>query len=184
MPITSVEALELSQLLGTLLSSVVDAQAQAARATVEFVESVGFETTAQGERLRNVKVRYFKKDENGQRAEFEVEVPLLALVNVPSLAVKEAKLTFSYDVVTATGTSGTGGTGGTATGGGLTTKLPIAKITGFVRRPPASTPESERRTTAIDLEVTLAQQEMPIGIERLFDLAELGITERPTEGGG
>lgn len=183
MPITSVQALELSQLLGTLLSAVVDAQAQAARATVEFVESVGFETTTDGERLRNVKVRYFKKDENGQRAEFEVEVPLLALVNVPSLAVKEAKLTFSYDVVTATETTGTGGSGA-AVGGRLGTKLPVARITGFVRRPPASTPESERRTTAVDLEVTLAQQGMPIGIERLFDLAELGITERPTADGG
>ena len=187
MPITSVEALQLSQLLGALLSSVVDAQAQAARSTVEFVESVGFETTPDGERLRNVKIRYFKKDENDERSEFEVEVPLLALVSVPSLAVKQAKLTFSYDVVTATETPGTSGSGTTGTGGvasaGL--KLPIARITGFVRRSPAATPESERRTTAVDLEVTLEQQEMPIGIERLFDLAELGITERPApEGGG
>ena len=194
MPITSVEALQLSQLLGALLSSVVDAQAQAARATVEFVESVGFESTPTGERLRNVKLRYFKKDENGDRAEFEVEVPLLALVAVPSLAVRQAKLTFSYDVVTATETSGGGGGGGTTGGGGavgavgkptLALKLPAARITGFVRRPPASAPESERRTTAVDLEVTLEQQEVPIGIERLFDLAELGITERrTTEGNG
>jgi hypothetical protein len=63
-------------------------------------------------------------------------------------------------------------------------KLPIAKITGFVRRPPASTPAAERRTTAVDLEVTLEQQEMPIGIERLFDLAELGISEQPVDDGG
>lgn len=180
MPITSVEALQLSQLLGALLSSVVDAQAQAARATVEFVESVGFEETPQGERLRNVKVRYFKKDENDERAEFEVEVPLLALVNIPSLAVRQAKLTFSYDVVTATERPAATGTGGASSAG---LKLPIAKITGFVRRPPATTTEVERRTTAVDLEVTLEQQEMPIGIERLFDLAELGISERPAADG-
>jgi hypothetical protein len=110
-------------------------------------------------------------------------VPLLALVNIPSLAVKEAKLTFSYDVVTATESAGTGGAGGATGAGRLGIKLPVARITGFVRRPPASAPESERRTTAVDLEVTLAQQEMPIGIERLFDLAELGITERPTDDG-
>jgi hypothetical protein len=190
MPITSVEALELSQLLGALLASVVDAQAQAARATVDFVEDIGFETTTEGERLRNVKLRYFKKDENDQRAEFEVEVPLLALVNVPSLAVKQAKLTFSYDVVTASETGGTGGgtPGGGAPGGGAISglKLPVATIKGFIRRPPATAPETERRTTAVDLEVTLEQQEMPIGIERLFDLAELGISERPapaTDGG-
>lgn len=185
MPITSVEALELSRLLGTLMASVIDAQAQAARTTVDFVESIGFETPATGEqRLRTVSLRYFKKDENGQRAEFEVEVPLLALVNVPNLAVREAKLSFSYDVVTATTTTTGGGTTPPAPDGFLQ-KLPIARITGFVRRPPApSAPGSEKRTTAIDLEVTLAQQEIPIGIERLFDLAELGITERRAEDGG
>jgi hypothetical protein len=177
MPVASVEALQLSQLLGSLLASVVDAQAQAARATVDFVEDIGFEQTPAGDRLRNVKLRYFKKDENGQQAEFEVQVPLLALVNVPSLAVRQAKLTFSYDVVTATETSGAQGPSPV----GL--KLPVVTMTGFIRRPPATTPESERRTAAIDLEVTLEQQEMPIGIERLFDLAELGISEHPADGG-
>jgi len=180
MPITSVEALELSKLLGALLASVVDAQAHAARATVDFVESVGFEATPDGERLVYVKVRYFKKDENGRRAEFEVEVPLLALVSVPSLAVRQAKLTFSYDIVTATETVGSSGPTGAST---LVPKQPIARITGFVRRPPASAPQTEGRTTAIDLEVTLEQQEMPVGIERLFDLAELGISEQPADVG-
>jgi Protein of unknown function (DUF2589) len=180
MPVTSVQALQLSQLLGALMASVVDAQAQAARATVEFVEDIGFEETPEGDHLRNVKLRYFKKDENGQQAKFEVQVPLLALVNVPALAVRQAKLTFSYDVVTATATSTASSAGGASTVG---LKLPVAKITGFIRRPPATTPETERRTTAIDLEVTLEQQDMPIGIERLFDLAELGISERPADGG-
>jgi hypothetical protein len=176
LPITAVEALELSQLLGSLLAAVVDAQAQAARATVAFVEDVGFETAPEGERLRNVKLRYSKKDENGQVAEFEVEVPLLALVNVPSLAVQQAKFTLSYDVVTATQTSSSGGSALPAS----STFAPVAKLTGFLRKTPASsTPESDRRTTAVDLEVTLEQQAIPVGVERIFDLAELGITERP-----
>ena len=63
-----------------------------------------------------------------------------------------------------------------------------AILTGFVRpttiapvSPGATTttPPSAKRTTAVDLVVTLEQQDIPIGIERLFDLAELGITERP-----
>jgi hypothetical protein len=177
MAISSVQAMELSQVLGALLASVVDAQAQSARATVEFVESIGFESTNNGERMRTVKLRYTKKDETDTPAEFEVEVPLLALVNVPSLAVKQATLNFSYDVVTASTTAA-------PVEGEPKPILPGLKsaiLKGFVRRPTATGQDAERRTTSIDLVVMLEQQDMPIGVERLFDLAELGITERPTE---
>jgi hypothetical protein len=177
MSVSSVEALELGQILGALLASIVDAQAHSARATVEFVEDIGFETTVTGEKLRVVTMRYKKKDENGQAAEFEVDVPLLAMVNVPSLAVKTAQLTFSYDVVTAVTTEPPPAQPNAPPPLGVV-RVPIAAITGFVRRPPATSKETERRTTAIDLSVTLEQQEMPVGIERLFDLAELGLIER------
>jgi Protein of unknown function (DUF2589) len=187
MPVTSVEALELSQLLGALLGSVVDAQAASARATVDFIEDVGFEVSGTERRMRTVTMRYTKKDENGEFADFEVEVPLLALVNVPSLAVKHAVLTFGYDIVTAT--SGTPPP--PPSGGGAATpvigKIVPATLTGFVRPQTiapvggagTTTTTPARRTTAVDLQVTLEQQEIPIGIERLFDLAELGIAERP-----
>jgi Protein of unknown function (DUF2589) len=192
MPVTSVEALELSQLLGALLGSVVDAQAASARATVDFIESVGFEVVDTERRMRTVRMRYTKKDENGEYAEFEVDVPLLALVNVPSLAVKQAVLTFGYDVVTATsGTAATTTTPAATSSGAsalpLIGKISPAVLTGFVR-PQTIAPVSPggttttppvRRSTAVDLVVTLEQQDVPIGIERLFDLAELGITERP-----
>lgn len=179
MSVASVEALELGELLGSLLASVVEAQAASARATVDFVESVGFEEHEDGERLRTVRLRYRKKDENDVPAEFEVEVPLLALVNVPSLAVKNARLSFSYDVLTAV--SETAATRALP----LATRLVPAKLTGLIR-PAKTAPEtgSTRRTTSIDLEVTLEQQEMPIGVERLFDLAELGISERKTAESG
>ncbi len=74
MTVAAVEALELSQLLGSLLASVVEAQAASARATVDFVESVGFEPGTDGERMRTVRLRYRKKDENSIPADFEVEV--------------------------------------------------------------------------------------------------------------
>src|SRR5687768_3615372 len=130
MPVTSVEALELGQLLGSLLGSVVQAQAESARATVEFVTSVGFESVAEGERMRTVKLRYTKKDENGQPAEFEVQVPLLALVNIPSLAVKHAKLILSYDVVTATSSDAEPASGPAFP---IATRVASATLTGFIR---------------------------------------------------
>ena len=178
MTITSVEPLELSQLLGSLLSSIVQAQAQSARATVEFVEEVGLEAGEGTSRMRTVTLRYSKKDENGKPAEFEVEVPLLALVNVPSLAVSDAKLEFSYDVVSAVAD----------TSSPAPTPLPgrktvMAKLTGLIRRPPAQqagpSQPGPQQTTSLDVVVNLKQQEIPVGVSRLFDLAELGISEKP-----
>ena len=187
MGVKRMEALELAEVLGSLLGSVVEAQAQAARATWAFVDEVGFETTEDGARMRTVRLRYRKQDENGEPAEFEVEVPLLAMVNIPALAVKEAKLSFSYDVVaTESGKQGATAEGaGAGTVSGKLAKVTGARMRGYVRRTPAGGTEDgktpTRSTTAIDLDVTLAQQEMPIGVERLFDLAELGITEQPAK---
>jgi len=178
--IRRVEALEISEFLGSLLASVVNAQAQSARATVAFIDDVGFEDTPEGDRMRMVTLRYKKRDENDEITEFEVAVPLLALVNVPSLAVSEAKLSFSYDVVSAAAapdsTSGDGSNVGKAIG-----PRP-AIVKGIARKKTTGDAPSAKVTAAIDLDVTLAQQEVPIGVERLFDLAELGITEDKVEG--
>src|SRR6266540_3521103 len=137
MTVAAVEALELSQLLGSLLASVVEAQAASARATVDFVESVGFEPGTDGERMRTVRLRYRKKDENSIPADFEVEVPLLALVNVPSLAVKQARLTFSYQVVRNRG-------GSTARPRRAAARDPAR--TGDAHRLPPAAPISDART--------------------------------------
>lgn len=187
MGVKKMEALELAEVLGSLMSSVVDAQAEAAKASVDFVSDVGFEENNGSRVMRMVKLRYRKKDENGVMADFEVEVPLLAMVNIPALAVSEAKLSFSYDVVTAQQSAGEKRGAGAAANraGGVLFGKP-ARLKGFVRREVAASSGgsgkvSTRSVTAIDLDVTLAQQEMPIGVERLFDLAELGIEEKQVD---
>ena len=179
MTIRRVEALQISEFLGSLLASVVDAQAESARATVDFIDDVGFEDTPEGDKLRTVSIRYRKRDENDELKDFEVTVPLLALVNVPSLAVSEAKLAFSYDVVSAEAKQPTSTESSPTTLTG-SRRLNPAIIKGIAKKKTTAFGRADTKTTsAIDLDVTLEQQEVPIGIERLFDLAELGITEDP-----
>lgn len=176
MTVKKLEALELSDIVGSFLTSVIDAQAQSARATVAFVEEIGFQDHEDGQKLRTVSVDFVKKDENGQPSDFRVAMPLLAMVNVPSLAVKEAKLSFSYDVaVSATTENSSNGEA-----------KKTSKIKGYLRKKssPSSTASSTTNNTSnssIDIDITLEQQEVPIGLERLFDLAELGITETKIE---
>lgn len=166
MAIRRVEPLQLGDLLGSLMGAVVDAQAQAARASIAFVEDIGLVSESDSpERLRTVSLRFRKRDENGELADFEVEVPLLAMVNVPSLAVREATFSMAYDVVTVAAANDF-------------TKRSI--LTGLIRK---KTTVSERKTAtmSVDVDVTIAQEATPIGIERLFDLAELGIAEGHVE---
>ncbi|MGV9612196.1 DUF2589 domain-containing protein [Nocardia xishanensis] len=166
MAIRRVEPLQLGDLLGSLMGSAVDAQAHAARTTIAFVREVGLVSDAGDPGLlRTVTVRYRKRDENDELAEFEVELPLLAMVNVPALAVKEATFSMAYDVVTVRSASD---------------ETNRSILTGLIRK---KTAVADRKTASmsVDVDVTIAQADAPVGIERLIDLAEVAISERPVE---
>ncbi|MEW6646705.1 MAG: DUF2589 domain-containing protein [Pseudomonadota bacterium] len=167
MTLRRIEPLGLGDILGSLMSSVIGAQAQSARATVAFIEDVGFEKSAAGDKLRTVSVLYEKLDENNQPATFAVEMPLLAMVNIPSLAVKNASFALAYDVLT--------------TEPGEASAKQGAKMLGFVRKKNQAAATASQ-STSIDIDIVIEQQEVPAGIARLFDLAELGIAEKPVNG--
>lgn len=102
MPVISkTEALSLAETLGSLLAAIVNAQAQSARATVDFIREVGFvEGTKEGEaeQLRTVSFRYSKLDENQQTSEFVVQLPLLGMVEIPLIGIKKASIAFDYEI--------------------------------------------------------------------------------------
>jgi hypothetical protein len=166
--IANVEPLQLGQILGSLLAAVVDAEKHAARASVDFMGEVGFlRDEATGvDRLRMVTFRYRKRDETGQPAEFEAEIPLLAMVSVPTLGVRKATIAFGYDVVTAE--SVTQEDQPTPISG----QVRPALLEGYVRR---KSQLDTRSQTSIDVDVTIERGDLPIGIERAFELAELSI---------
>jgi hypothetical protein len=170
MAVRQLDVLEFGELLGALLRSIVAAQEQSARATVEFIEAVGLINEDGTSALRTVALRFRKRDENGNVAEFEVEVPLLTLVNPPALSVSEATLSFGYELL------------GTERGADPPTGvLPVEriKLRGVVRSTPAGNGLAEQRSSfTVNVNVTVKQEPTPIGVQRLFDLAELGIQEK------
>lgn len=171
MPITTADALELGDLLGSLLRSIVEAQAQSAKATLALVDDVGLEETDQGPSLRTVRVRYRKKDEDDQQSTFEAELPLLALINIPSFGIKEATLTFGFDVIDISTEEISPVLG--------VVSQPKVRIAGLVRRGSANEPDSRARW--IDINVVLEQSPSSIGIQHLVDLADLGISDQPSD---
>jgi len=85
----------LSKLIGALIRDVVDADGMAARATADFIQSVGFD---KGE-LRMVQFTYEQPNQSGVMKKYVVSVPLLTIVPIPLLGVEEAELSFTTTVV-------------------------------------------------------------------------------------
>ena len=183
MPIRDVSALGLGELLGSLLSAVVEGQTAATASSLDFVERVGLSEDPANPGFRTVPIRYTKLDENQQPAEFVLELPMLALVNIPTLTVKEAKIAFAYDVVTVTTESEEpvpdAATETPVLWSGIVQPVRPVSLVGYVPRR-SSRSSNSTETTGIDVEVTVQSQSLPLGLERLLELTELA-QSRPVE---
>ena len=192
--------LSLAETLGAMLSAVVEAQRQAARATVEFVEEIGLEETpVDGSRpLRTVQIRYAKLNENFESAEYVLDVPLLSMVNVPTVAVKEATVVFDWEVTESAAAPKSSAEGaaparGAAPSGLAQSRFAVAPKTASLRgrvvrtKPPpktsGSSPDTGRERAAMEVTVTLERTEPPVGLDRLLDVLEVAASETPAPGG-
>jgi hypothetical protein len=92
--------------------ALVDAESQAAKATAHFIKSMGFEpqdhpraASAENDRpenfgnLKMVTFRYQRRDAEGKPQTFKVEVPLLSLIPIPALQIKDAELEFYAKII-------------------------------------------------------------------------------------
>lgn len=200
----SVRALQLHELLSAPMVAMIQADAQAARATLEFIETVGFlaDASAPGgaddSRLRMARFRYKKLDENGAVAEFVAEVPVLSLVPVPALQIKEAKIALSAKIVDIAAEPAAGGTGtGSGAGGSVGTgtspagsKIAAAgvlasrklQLLAKLASTSGAKTEEVRSSFDLDIQITLGQADIPLGMEKIFQLMDQAIRdEKPAQ---
>jgi hypothetical protein len=177
-------ALTLGQAVGNILSSLVDAQAAAARTTVDFIDEVGFDGPAlspapagtpdpTSPTLRQVAFSYRKRDENGDESDFEVRLPLLGLVDIPLIAIRRATIDLEFQVSTVEDAPA------------APPKSPVAKTF----QPPTvlrgqvlsgrTSPTDQR--AAIKVRVEVEKAEMPPGLLRALDILEVAATESKSE---
>ncbi|MEM7442331.1 MAG: DUF2589 domain-containing protein [Pseudomonadota bacterium] len=104
-------ALNLYQLIGAPLKALIDAEAQSAMATARYIEKVGFEPSTEvkgppggpfedplGD-LRTVKFNVRRPDAAGRPTEDIVELPLLSLLPIPALQIKDAELEYTVKIL-------------------------------------------------------------------------------------
>jgi len=183
------------EILGGLMGAVIDAQAQAARATIDFIEDVG---TIEGSvdsdvihELRNISFNYIKNDENGLPAKYSLELPLLSLVEIPAINIHTAKFSFYYDVTTTEDTEiEEKGTNVSPTSSGNGVKLTAMRKWPRVKRPikvigrvskETNTTSHIEKNAGIKVDVEFEKSSLPVGLDRVLDMLELAATETPVK---
>lgn len=160
--------------------AMVQGQAQAAQATVEFIERVGFvsggEPGALGD-LRTGKFSYQRTTEDGELQTFEVGVPLLSLVPVPSIQIREAEIEFWVkvtDIQSQALSSKINEAAQAPQGDWLSTTVPQ------LRTALGSTNTGQRsQELQMHVKLKLEQADVPAGLAHLFNILEQGITSQP-----
>ena len=175
-PQTSV--LSLAQLIGAPISALVDAEAQSAMATARFIRQVGF-TGHDMHELGDLQMARFKQTrlEDGQPRTMAVEIPLLSMLPIPAMQIRDAELDYTVRIVqTETTQSEAELTKMRQTPDGepmATLRASFARD----RRP------DDRRTTdmLLKMKVRIEQADMPDGLAKLLAVSTESIQQRALE---
>ncbi|MBN2471011.1 MAG: DUF2589 domain-containing protein [Anaerolineae bacterium] len=194
-----IRSLPLHDLIGATLVAIIEADAQAAQATLEFIETVGFVAPAKPEEgagegiaagaLRMADFRYRKLDENNEVTDFVASVPVLSLVPIPALQVQDArfKLTAQITDIAAQETAKPQVNAPGALAARPATSI-ISKIQPrqykLLAKPVASSGTKDQETRGnfhLEVEITMGQADLPLGMEKLFNMMDTAIREDRTD---
>ena len=179
--------LPMDQLIGGPLKAACDSQIQLAKATADFIQNVGLQADKDGVmRTRTVDFVYTKpvNDGNGGYTEVEnkLDVPLLAILNTPSLAIKEVEVEFTMEVKSSTSSKSSRDYEAT-----LDTEIkagwgPVSvdvKIHGSISSKSENTRSSDN-SAKYNVKVLARDDGMPEGLKRCLDIVQQAIAEKPT----
>tara|TARA_R110000751_G_scaffold16026_1_gene51236 strand:- start:592 stop:1215 length:624 start_codon:yes stop_codon:yes gene_type:complete len=180
--------LPMDQLIGGPLAAACNSQIQLAKATADFIQNVGLEADKDGVmRTRTVDFTYSKpvNDGNGGYTEVEnkLDVPLLAILNTPSLAIKEVEVEFTMEVKSSTSSKSNRdyeATLDTEVKAGWGPVSVDVKIHGSVSSKSENTRSSDN-SAKYNVKVLARDDGMPEGLRRCLDIIQQAIAEKPAQ---
>lgn len=92
---SSIESINFSNLLGAPLTACVDAQAQAASATADYIERMGFFYDEDKGKYKPINIYFRYKSQEGDK---KITLPLISVVPVPYLQIKDVDLRFTANL--------------------------------------------------------------------------------------
>lgn len=180
--------LPMQDLIGTPLKAACDAQVLLARSTYEFIRDVGFD----GDKTRHADFSFNRyvvtgKDAMGNdimdQQKVALEVPVLAIVNVPSLMVDQVDITFDMEVrssESSTETEDKSFAGKASASIGWGCFKASVEMSGSV----ASHKENSRKSdnsAKYHVEVHAADAGMPEGLSRVLDIIASNVAPKQVE---
>ncbi len=195
--VTELRQIPFGYLIGAPLKAAVEAQALAARTTVEFIEKVGFKEQdsdlgslfndltqdANTGEIRNVTFTYKKLDEDGTIRNVELTVPILSIVPIPFLRIDEVTIDFTAKLNdTIASTTKSDFKYSTDAKGKFKAWWSPVSLEFRTSVSYQSTRESASkyvREYTMNIKVHAVQDSMPAGLERVLDILEQSIKEKP-----
>lgn len=176
-------ALSLNQLIGAPLHAMIEAESQAAQATASFIRNFGFESTGQqgsDDDFGQLRMATFQQEDigpDGRPRSMRIDVPLLSLLPIPALQIKDAQLEFFVKIVDIQ----------RAASKGVTSQhkddLPDLQPIDFKAAMGQDPARARGRSSEVQMKVNIniQQADVPAGMARLFNLMERNISVREIE---
>lgn len=187
----ALQAIPFGHLIGAPLVAVIEAQAQAAQTTVEFIQKVGFTNgnVASGGQevdagdVRMVKFNYTKTNAtSGATAAASLDVPVLSIVPVPFIRIEEATIDFTAKIVDIVKedvhtvmNSTTEVTGGY---GNFLSPVKVGFKSTFSYNRDKNSENKFEKEYQMHVTVRAVQDDMPAGLSRVLNILENLITEK------
>ena len=180
-------AIDFGTLIGAQLTALIEAEAEGAEKSAEYIENVGFEKQKDGTlRLRMVTFEMARRGDDGKMHMHQIQVPVLTLVPIPLLTIEQADLEFDLhieevvqDEVEPVNTKTKPTVRESLIGKSkLSSIQPRARLVTRMAR----TTKSDTTTAAdLSMKVKVVQSPFPIGIERLINIADLSVEDKSDE---
>lgn len=178
--------LDFESMIGGPLISIVKAQTQAAIASADFIQSVGFKKDTDGKIVEPYMVSFvydkpIEKDGEVTSAKYQLTVPLLTMLPIPFIRVEEATVDFNAKITSMVKSEQSSshdlkaGLEASAGWGPFSAKLSV----NYAYKKSTSSGSSVERTYTMAVHVKAVQDELPAGTERLLSILEKNISEAP-----
>ena len=170
-------------LIGAPLSAAIKAQSAAARETVHFIETVGFED----KKLRSITFQYDKSNGMLEKTTVTLTVPLLTIVPIPFLRIEDMNINFKAKINAVTkedykNSSELVSSAQTQAKGGGWGWIPSISLTGSIT---SKNDSSSSRSSDYSVEYTMdvnihaTQDKMPAGMQLILNKLGESINEVP-----
>ena len=160
------DTLYFHEIIGTPLRAIIEGETLAAQATAQFIKEVGF---ADGKKeddfgsMRMVTFSYKKLDEERNIVTATIEVPLLSILPIPIMQIKQTALDYNISITSIEDDKAT----------------EIKKLRTIFRE---NNNGETSQSYNIKINMQVEQSDIPVGLSKMFNIMEGAITETTNTG--